>query len=149
MRRERPYLCGGEDSPMDRSAFCDERAWSPAVDVQDSPERGEFLTHYLPLVRSVVHRIVARLPRGQDVQDLIGEGTIGLMDAVNRFDPGKEIPFGVYARQRIRGRVLDRLRQADPRPRSARDRQERLASLTRDEAEPKSQEEIANALGVP
>jgi len=134
---------------MHTLATCDEKSWSPAVEVHDSPERGEFLAHYLPLVKSVVCRIVARLPRGQDVQDLIGEGTLGLLDAVNRFDPRKAIPFGVYARQRIRGTVLDRLRQDDPLSRSARERHDRIRSLAGDTAGPRSQEELASALGVP
>lgn len=134
---------------MNGAGTFDEKAWSPAVAVQGSPEREEFLMHYVPLVKMLVLRVVARLPKGQDVPDLIGEGVLGLIDAVNRFDPRRRIPFGVYARQRIRGTILDRLREADPLPRSARDRDDQIRRLRGDPGQPRSQEEIAAALGVP
>jgi RNA polymerase sigma factor for flagellar operon FliA len=134
---------------MNGTGTFDERAWSPAVAAEGSPEREAFLMHYIPLVKVIVLRIVARLPKGQDVPDLIGEGALGLIDAVNRFDPRRGIPFGVYARQRIRGAILDRLREADPLPRSARDRDDQIRRLSGDPENPRSQEEIAAALGLP
>jgi len=127
----------------------DEKEWSPAVAVTGSPERDEFLMHYVPLVKVLVLRIATRLPRGHDVSDLIGEGALGLIDAVNRFDARRGIPFGVYARRRIRGSILDRLRAADPLPRSARDRDDQIKALNGDSPQPKSQVEIAEALGIP
>jgi RNA polymerase sigma factor for flagellar operon FliA len=134
---------------MNNSAAFDEKEWSPAVAEVGSRKREEFLMHYVPLVKVLVLRIATRLPRGRDVPDLIGEGSLGLIDAVNRFDPDRGIPFGVYARRRIRGAILDRLRAADPLPRSARDRDDQIKALSGDPQRPKSQEEIAQALGIP
>ncbi|HZE89510.1 MAG TPA: FliA/WhiG family RNA polymerase sigma factor [Verrucomicrobiae bacterium] len=134
---------------MSATPIFDEKAWSPPVAVQGSAEREEFLMHYVPLVKVLVLRVSARLPKGLDVPDLMGEGVLGLIDAVNRFDPRRGIPFGAYARRRIRGAILDRLRESDPLSRSARDRDDRIRAISGDVNEPKSQEEIAEALGIP
>jgi len=133
---------------MESSNRFDERDWTPGVSSEGSSEREAFLMHYVPLVRTLVGRIAVRLPKGLDLPDLIGEGVIGLIDAVNRFDPSRGIPFGVYARRRIRGAVLDRLRAADPLPRSARDRDDRIRALSAEPGRPRTVEEIAEALGL-
>jgi len=133
---------------MKDAVIFNEKAWSPEVARPGSPERESFLLHYAPLVKIIVARITARLPRRQEMPDLIGEGVIGLIEAANRFDPGRGIPFGVYARKRIRGAVLDFLRGTDPLPRSARDREDHLRALRNGDGRPPSSAEIARVLGI-
>jgi RNA polymerase sigma factor FliA len=81
----------------------------------------EILTH-LPLVHSVVERIAAHLPSSVDKDDLLQAGVIGLIDALNRFDASRDNAFSTYAVLRIRGQVIDELRERDWIPRSARTR---------------------------
>jgi RNA polymerase sigma factor for flagellar operon FliA len=126
-----------------------EREWTPEVARPGSAEREAFLLHYAPLVKALAARIAAHLPREMRTPDLVGEGVLGLLDALNRFDPKRGIPFGVYARRRIRGAILDLLRASDPLPRSARDRQDRMEAVARGSAGPVSDEEMALALGLP
>ncbi|MBT3222915.1 MAG: sigma-70 family RNA polymerase sigma factor, partial [Proteobacteria bacterium] len=75
---------------------------------------------YYPMVRAIACRIHRRLPKAVDVDDLIGAGVVGLIEALERFDPDRGIPFESYAKHRIRGAVVDALRAADWVPRSVR-----------------------------
>ena len=74
------------------------------------------MTH-LPLVRQVVSRIDSK-NSGYEFEDLVNIGIIGLMDALEKFDPSKNVPFEAYARVRINGAVIDELRRAGPVSRS-------------------------------
>ena len=74
----------------------------------------------LPRVRYIAKRIHDRLPRSVSLDDLIHNGVLGLIEAVNNFDPGKHIDLGVYAKHRIRGAILDSLREMDWGPRLLR-----------------------------
>jgi len=71
------------------------------------------VTENLPLVRFIAARIASSIPASVELDDLIQNGTLGLIDAVRRFDPSKGIPFPAYARYRIRGAILDALRTLD------------------------------------
>ena len=75
---------------------------------------------YMPLVKMIVGTIWRRLPPHADFDDLLQAGTIGLWDAVKKFDPEKKVPFECYAKFRIRGAVLDSLRSLDELGRSDR-----------------------------
>ena len=81
---------------------------------------------YLPLVRKVAERMARRLPPVVDVSDLIGAGTLGLLDAVQKYDPARCDRFAAYAEIRIRGAILDQLRTMDWMPRSVRFKGTRL-----------------------
>jgi RNA polymerase sigma factor for flagellar operon FliA len=72
------------------------------------------------LVKRIAYHFMARLPSSVQVDDLIQVGLIGLMDAIDHFDDGQGAQFETYAAQRIRGAILDELRQADWLPRSVR-----------------------------
>jgi RNA polymerase sigma factor for flagellar operon FliA len=74
----------------------------------------------LPQVRFIARGIHRRLPPHVPLDDLIQAGTLGLIDAVNKFDPTKHVPFKSYAQFRIRGAILDSLRQMDWGPRHLR-----------------------------
>jgi RNA polymerase sigma factor for flagellar operon FliA len=83
-------------------------------------EREMLLTEHLPQVRYIARRIHGRLPRSVQLEDLVHEGVIGLMDALDKFDPLKRVQLKSYAQFRIRGAILDSLRADDWSPRSLR-----------------------------
>ena len=80
---------------------------------QDKEERDRILLEQLPQVRYLARRIHERLPRQVPLEDLVHAGVIGLIDALNKFDRSKHVQFGSYAKFRIRGAILDSLRQLD------------------------------------
>jgi len=91
----------------------------------DEEERQRLLSQQLPQVRYIARRIHQRLPRHVPLEDLVHAGVVGLMDALEKFDRGKKVQFGSYAKFRIRGAILDSLRELDWGPRDLR-RQARL-----------------------
>jgi RNA polymerase sigma factor for flagellar operon FliA len=83
-------------------------------------EQERVLAEHLPIVRLVALRIHERLPQHVPVEDLCSAGLLGLLDAVGRFDPAKQVLFRTYAQFRIRGAILDSLRTLDWSPRELR-----------------------------
>src|SRR5271156_6253116 len=88
----------------------------------DAAERERLLTSHLPDVRYIAQRIHERLPVQIPLEDLVHAGIIGLIEAVDRFDPSKHAQLRTFARFRIRGAILDSLRSTDGSPRSLRKR---------------------------
>jgi RNA polymerase sigma factor for flagellar operon FliA len=82
--------------------------------------RNELIVYYTPFVKYVVARLSAGLPRHFDEDDLTSYGIIGLIDALERFDPTRDFRFETYASPRIKGAVIDELRSVDWVPRSVR-----------------------------
>lgn len=82
--------------------------------------KDQYVTRFAPLVKKIAYHMMAKLPASVQVDDLIQVGMIGLLDAVNNFDGAQGAQFETYAAQRIRGAMLDELRQSDWLPRSAR-----------------------------
>jgi RNA polymerase sigma factor FliA len=82
--------------------------------------RNQLVVQYAPLVKYVVGRLGARLPEHVEQQDLVSEGVIGLMDAIERFDPERQIRFESFAIPRIHGAIIDSLRYQDWLPRRVR-----------------------------
>lgn len=109
------------------------------------------VVEHLPLVRRVAGRIARRLPAHVQLDDLMSAGTEGLLDAARKFDPAKGVAFGAYAEIRIRGAVMDELRQHDFAPRALRRRQ-RLFESARQQAKragcPTTDEALARRVGV-
>jgi len=107
---------------------------------------------YLPFVRKIANRVARRLPTTVEVDDLVGAGTVGLMEALDRYDPAGGRSFETYAEFRVKGAILDELRRSDPLNRAARSVQSRIASkraeLTAELGRPPEEEEIAKALDV-
>jgi RNA polymerase sigma factor FliA len=105
---------------------------------------------YIPFVRKIAGRIARRLPESVDLDDLVSAGTIGLMEAMNRYDPSGGRDFKVYAEYRVKGAILDELRRADPLNRAARYTQNKVlnktAQLTNEFGRPPEVEEVAAAL---
>lgn len=85
---------------------------------------------YLPLVRQVVQRMLPRKPAEVPAEDLISWGTVGLLDAMRKYDCKREAAFPTYAQYRIRGSILDYLRRCDWLPRSARQKSHDLDEAT-------------------
>jgi len=84
------------------------------------PAKEEMVTQYLPLVRFVAERVHRRLPPGVDLESLIHSGVVGLLQALDRFDPMRGVDFEIYARYRIQGEVMQCLRSLDWVRRSVR-----------------------------
>ncbi len=82
--------------------------------------REDLINQYVWLVRCIVKSIADSLPRSVDVDDLLSAGTMGLIKAVDDFDPSRGVRLETYARFRIRGAILDELRSLDPLPYSTR-----------------------------
>ncbi len=80
------------------------------------------LEAHLPLVKFTAERLAAKLPSWVELDDLIGAGVLGLMDSVDKFDARKGVMFKTYAELRVRGAILDSLRDLDWAPRSMRRR---------------------------
>ena len=110
------------------------------------------VVQYLPLVRSVATRVAARLPRHVDLDDLVGAGVVGLLNAARQYDDDKGVPFDRYAEIRVRGAILDELRNLDQTSRSARRQASEVADVARTLAanfgRAPTSEEIASRLGV-
>jgi len=87
---------------------------------QKAPVEETLVTQYLPLVRGVAEKIHRRLPPGVDLESLIHSGVVGLLQALDRFDPDRGVDFEIYARYRIQGEVMQCLRSLDWVRRSVR-----------------------------
>lgn len=118
----------------------------------NSAERERLLMEQLPQVRYIARRIHEHLPRHVQLEDLVHSGVLGLIDALHKYDSNKHVQFGSYAKFRIRGAILDSLREMDWSPRDLR-RKARLveeahsklrSELGRNPSEP----ELAAELGM-
>src|SRR6056300_1887951 len=93
---------------------------SKNFDNKDDSYRDQLITEYLPYVKRIVHRIAVHLPSTIDIDDLMNVGVIGLIQAVDRYDPRRDNKFMTYAIFRIKGAVLSELRSRDFLSRSNR-----------------------------
>src|SRR5579862_5562067 len=114
-------------------------------------ERERLILEHLPQVRLIARRIHERLPESVSLEDLISTGTIGLIAAIDRFDPAHNVKLKTYAEYKIRGAILDSLRGLDWAPRQQRKRSKQIEAAIA-AAEQKlhrmpSEEEIAAELG--
>ncbi len=87
---------------------------------QNEEERERLLLEQLPQVRYIARRIHERLPQHVPFEDLVHAGVIGLIDALQKYDRSKQVQFDSYAKFRIRGAILDSLRELDWSPRELR-----------------------------
>ncbi len=124
-----------------------------ALQVPSFVDRDAIILEHLPQVRCIANKICATLPASVDANDLIGDGVLGLLDAVEKFDPARGVSFKTYAQYRIRGAILDNLRNQDWTPRSMR-LKSRMLSSTKQTMEmllgrAPTQEEMAHAMNLP
>ena len=118
----------------------------------DFTKRDRLIVEYAPLVKYIANRIAMRLPPHIDVGDLINSGVLGLIDAIEKFDPSKEVKFKTYAEIRIKGAILDELRAMDWVPRSIRKVINKFMGayheLEQQLGRPAKDEEMAELLGL-
>ena len=116
-------------------------------------DKDQCIKEYAPLVKRIAHHLMARLPSSVSVDDIIQAGMIGLLEAAGRYDELRGAQFETFAAQRIRGAMLDELRQADWMPRSLRRDMRRIEAainlLQQRLGLPPSETEIARELGMP
>jgi len=118
-----------------------------------SPElRERLILHYSPLVKYVAGRVGVGLPPNVEQADLVSYGVFGLIDAIEKFDPEREIKFETYAISRIRGAIIDELRSIDWIPRSVRSKargvERAYATLEARLQRTPTEREVADELGV-
>lgn len=92
-------------------------------------EKNLLIQKYAPLVKITAYRLAARLPHGQMIDDLISCGNIGLLEALESYNPRLMIKFETFAKFRIRGAMLDEMRSRDWIPRSVRQKMRELQNL--------------------
>lgn len=119
---------------------------------QNEVNRDALVDKHAPLVKWLANRMAVRLPPSVSLDDLISAGSFGLLDAIDKFDPSKDVRLKTYAEFRIRGAILDELRSMDRAPRSAR-KIARLIEKAAAEVEQKMNRpahgsEIATEMGV-
>lgn len=127
--------------------------WAEYQRTREPALRNRLVVQYSPLVKYVAGRMRSRLPHSVDQDDLVSDGVLGLMDAIERFDPSRGLSFQTFAVPRIRGAIIDGLRAMDFVPRSVRDkvRVVQQATLVLEErlGRPPADEEVAREVGVP
>lgn len=119
----------------------------------DQEQLAAILQEFLPIIRRMAGAMAIKNPFSLDVEDLTSAGAMGLLSALKRFDPTRDIKFRTFAEYRIRGMMLDEIRAMDWVPRSVRARREQIRQIV-DEYMQKNgvsptTEELAKALGVP
>jgi RNA polymerase sigma factor FliA len=126
--------------------------WREYHSTRNPAVRDRLILTYAPLVKYVAGRLGSGLPAHVDEADLVSNGLLGLIGAIDRFDPEREIKFETYAVSRIRGAIIDELRSLDWVPRSVRTRareiERAIAELEAKLGRPPEDEEIAAKLGI-
>ena len=114
--------------------------------------RDRVVLEHLPLVKAIAVRVHENLPVHVDLDDLVHAGILGLFDAANKFNPEKQVVFSSYAKHRVKGAMLDSLRQLDWASRDMRRRHKQVEAATRDLASTlqraPTEAEVAEKLGM-
>ncbi|MGG7607080.1 RNA polymerase sigma factor FliA [Massilia sp. BKSP1R2A-1] len=118
--------------------------------VKGKADKNHLLTEHMPLVKRLAHHMKAKLPPSVEVDDLVQAGMMGLLDAINRYEDNHGAQFETYAVLRIRGAMLDELRNSDWMPRSTRQNMRKveaaMEALNQRLGRPASESEIAKSL---
>jgi len=117
----------------------------------NATQREALIVDSLPLIKQIAHKMAMRLPSTLETRDLINAGVLGLLDAIDKFEPERGVKFKTYAEVRIRGAILDSLRSLDWAPRSLRKKARDLcrtnAELSQKLGREATDEEVSEALG--
>ena len=126
--------------------------WAAYRLTKDPAIRNRLLALNLGLVHHVARQMIRTLSADADLEELISSGAMGLLNAVESFDPDRGVAFSTYAAQRIRGAILDDLRSRDPVSRAARQKLRAMAtareSLSETLERPPADHELAEQLGI-
>ncbi|MCG2582848.1 RNA polymerase sigma factor FliA [Massilia sp. TS11] len=118
--------------------------------VKGKADKDYLLTEHMPLVKRLAHHMKAKLPPSVEVDDLVQAGMMGLLDAINRYEEHHGAQFETYAVLRIRGAMLDELRNSDWLPRSMRQNMRKIETamqaLQQKLGHPPSESEVAKML---
>ena len=129
-----------------------DKLWKNYISTRSAEYRDELIVEYAQLVKLVAGRLNMYLGYNVEYDDLVGYGIFGLIDAIDKFDYGKNVKFETYASLRIRGAILDQIRKMDWIPRSLRQKQKRIeAAMAKIESETghiASDEELAAELEI-
>lgn len=120
---------------------------------QARKSREDLVLEHAHVIKHIVNRMAARLPDGVDRDELYQAGSIGLLDAIDKFDASKDVQFRTYAEFRIKGAIIDELRSMDWIPRSVRSAASKLeqvyTTLTNRLAREPTDQEVASELEMP
>jgi RNA polymerase sigma factor for flagellar operon FliA len=120
---------------------------------QGALDKEHLVSQYAPLVKRIAYHLMAKLPASVLVDDLVQNGMLGLLDAIGRFEEGMGAQFETYAVQRIRGAMLDGLRENDWLPRGVRREMRRVEGaiqrLEHEHGRAPTEGELAASLGMP
>ena len=126
---------------------------APTYTARGQLGRDALIKQYVPLVQRLAHHMIAKLPPNVEVDDLIQVGMIGLAEALSRYEPSQGVQFETFATQRIRGAMLDELREGDWLSRGSRksqkDIEKAVARLEHRLGRAPVESEIAAELGLP
>ena len=126
--------------------------WKQYTKSRDLSLKEKLTEHYVHLVKLVAGRLGIYLNQYIDTDDLVGYGILGLIDAIDKFDPTKNVKFETYASLRIRGAILDAIRKLDWVPRTLRKKQKEIdkayIELEMKLKRPPSDSEVANFLNI-
>jgi RNA polymerase sigma factor FliA len=121
-------------------------------DVISPEERERLILEHLPQVRLIARRIQERLPKNVSIEDLVSTGVLGLISAIDHFDPAHNVKLKTYAEYKIRGAILDSLRGLDWAPRQKRRKTKQIeaaiASAEQRLQRAPTEDEIATQLGI-
>jgi RNA polymerase sigma factor for flagellar operon FliA len=130
----------------------EEELWLQYRQDRDPKIRELFIKQYAPLVKYVAGKVAVGMPHNVEFDDLVEFGVFGLLDAIEKFDPDKNVKFKTYAVTRIRGAIFDELRSIDWVPRSvrqhAREIEDAISSLEAQLGRTATDQEVANSLGM-
>lgn len=107
----------------------EEKLWLEYKKTRSTALRDKFIRQYMPLVKYVAGKVSVGLPASIEYDDLVGFGQFGLLDAINKYDPEKNVKFKTYAVTRIRGAIFDEMRQLDWVPRSVRQKSREIEDV--------------------
>ena len=128
------------------------KLWKEFKKTKSVAIRDKLIKQYMPLVKWVAGRVSTGMPESVEVDDLVGFAQFGLLDAINKYDPDKNVKFKTYATTRIRGAIFDELRELDWVPRSVRQKsreiEDTIVDLEAKLGRTASDAEIAQAMNM-
>lgn len=143
---------GVSDFPMCEMETSGDEGVASNLAADDRESESQRMVDHLPLVRFIARRIHERLPQHVPLEDLIGAGVLGLVDAFHKYNPAKQVQFRSYAQFRIRGAILDSLRALDWGPRELRRQgravEQAMQALTARLSRAPEEAEVAAELGM-
>ena len=129
-----------------------QKIWDRYMRTKETELRDQLILEYINVVNLVAGRMGMYLGYTVEYDDLVGYGIFGLIDAIDKYDMAKNVKFETYASLRIRGSILDHIRKLDWVPRTLRQKQKKMdtvsAKLEEDLGRPATDKEIADELGL-